>query len=53
MFSGLPYSFPYKHHLKLYSEFVLWTQIVRGTGFWLELRWETLYFLVKGVKGLV
>jgi hypothetical protein len=31
--------FLHKHNTKLHSEFVLCTQLVIGTGFW--LRWET------------
>jgi hypothetical protein len=30
----LLYSFLHKQNMKLHSEFVLWTQLVRGTGFW-------------------
>jgi hypothetical protein len=33
--------FLHKHHTKLHADFVLWTQLVRATGFWLQLRWET------------
>jgi hypothetical protein len=35
MANGLSYSFLHKHTMTSCVEFVLWTQLVRGKGFWL------------------